>query len=81
MKIRVSLKYFVADYRNIKFALRAVPTKNIFNVQEWLQSMQNCRSLFQEIFVVFKTFTMGIKTKKLPRTTKFCLWSFYEGVL
>ena len=36
MKIRVSLKCFVADYRNIKFALRAVPTKNILSLNNYM---------------------------------------------
>ena len=31
-------------------------------------------------FIVYKTFTVGIKTEHLPRTTRFGLWSFYEGV-
>ena len=37
--------------------------------------------LFQQIFIVYKTFTVGIKTKNLPRTTRFGLWLFYKGVL
>ena len=55
-------------------------TKNIFNLQEWLQNMQNCKSLFQQIFIVYKTFTVRIKTKNLPRMTRFGLWSFHKGV-
>ena len=43
--------------------------------------IKNCKSLFQQIFIVYKTFTLGIKTKNLSRTTRFCLWSFYKGVL
>ena len=56
-------------------------TKNIFNLQEWHQNMQNCKSLFQQIFIVYKTFTVGIKTENLPRTTRFGLRSFYRGDL
>ena len=43
--------------------------------------MQKCKSLFQQIFIVYKRFTVGIKTKNLPITTRFGLWSFYKGVL
>ena len=39
------------------------------------------KSLFQQILIVYKTFAMGIKTKNLPRTTRFGLWLFYKGVL
>ena len=53
--------------------------KNIFNLQEWHQNTQNSKSLFLQTFV-YKTFTVGIKTKNLPRTTKFGLWSFYKGI-
>ena len=35
----------------------------------------------QQIFIVYKTFTATIKTKNIPRTTRFGLWSFYKGVL
>ena len=56
-------------------------TKIIFNFQEWHQNTQNCKSLFQQIFIVYKTFTVGIKIKNLPITTRFGLWSFYKGVL
>ena len=41
----------------------------------------NCKSLFQKIFIVCKRFTVGLKTKNLSRTTRFCLWWFYKGVL
>ena len=41
--------------------------------QEWHQNTQNCTSLFWQIFTVYKIFTMGIKTKNLPRTTRFGL--------
>ena len=53
-------------------------TRNIFNRQELHQNMQKSEYLFQQIFIVYKTFTMGMKTKNLPRTTIFCLWSFYK---
>ena len=43
--------------------------------------MQNCKSLFQQIIIVYKTFTVGIKTENLPRTTRFGWWLFYKGVL
>ena len=42
---------------------------------------QNSKSLFQQILIVHKTFTVGIKTKNLPRRTRFGLWLFYKGVL
>ena len=41
----------------------------------------NGKSLFQQIFIVCKRFTVGIKTKNLPKTTRFCLWLFYKDVL
>ena len=31
-----------------------------------------------QIFIAYKTFTVGIKTKNLPQTTKFALQSFYK---
>ena len=37
-------------------------------------------SLFQQIFIFYKTFTVGIKVNRF-RTTRFCLWLFYKGVL
>ena len=51
---------------------------SIFNLQEWHQNTWNCKSLFQQVFIVFKTFSRGIKAKNLPRTTRFCLWSFMK---
>ena len=27
-------------------------TKNFLNLQEWHQNMQNCKSLFQQIFII-----------------------------
>ena len=42
--------------------------------------MQNCKSLFLQIFV-HKTFTVEIITKNLPRETRFGLRLFYKGVL
>ena len=39
------------------------------------------RSLFQQIFIVYKPFTVGIRTKNLPSTTRFGLWLFYKGIL
>ena len=51
---------------------------NIFNLQEWHQNMRNCKSLFQQIFVVYKIFTMGIKTKNLPRTRDFVRCHFIK---
>ena len=39
----------------------------------------NLQILFQQIFIVSKTFTVRIKTKNLPRATRFGL--FYKGVL
>ena len=56
-------------------------TKNIFNLYESHQNMWNCKSLFQQIFVVYKTFLVVVKAKNLLRTTRFGLWSFYEDVL
>ena len=53
---------------------------NIFNLQEWHHNTWNCKSLFQRLFIVYKTFTVGIKTKNLPWMTRFGLWSFYTGV-
>ena len=53
-------------------------TKNVFNLQKWHQNTRNLKSLFQQI--VYKPFTVGIKTNNLPRTTRFGLWSFYKGV-
>ena len=38
-------------------------TKNIFNLQEQQQNTWNCKSLFQQIFIGYKTFTVGIKLK------------------
>ena len=43
--------------------------------------MRSCKSLFQQIFIVYKTFTVRIKTKNLPKMTRFGLWSFDKGVL
>ena len=45
------------------------------------KNMRNGKSLFQQIFIVYKRLTVGLKTKNLPRMTRFCLWSFYKGVL
>ena len=45
-----------------------------------MQNMQNCESLLQRLFIIYKTFTVGLKTKNLPRTTRYGLWLFYEGV-
>ena len=59
--------------------LKSKVTKNLFNLQEWHQNTQNCKSLFQQIFVS-KTFTVGTKTKNLSRTTRFGLWSSYTGL-
>ena len=41
----------------------------------------NCKSLFQQILIVYKTFTMGIKTKNLPGTARFGSWPLYKGAL
>ena len=41
--------------------------------------MQHCKSSFQWL-VVYKTFIVVIKTKNLPRTTRFGLWLFYKQV-
>ena len=30
--------------------------------------MQNCESLFQQILIVYKTFTVGLKTKDLQKS-------------
>ena len=65
----------------IKVCSKSKVTKNIFNLQEWYQITRNYKSLCQQIFIVYKTFTVAIKTKNLPRTTRFGLWSFYKGVL
>ena len=50
-----------------------IKIKNIINYQEPHQKMQNCTSLFQQIFTVYKIFPVGIKTKNLPRKTRFGL--------
>ena len=34
-----------------------------------------------QIFIVYKTFTVRRKTKKLLEMTRFGLWLFYESVL
>ena len=36
--------------------------KNVFNPYELYQNTQNWKSLFHQIFIVYKTFTLGIKT-------------------
>ena len=56
-------------------------TKNIFNLQEWYQNKQICKSLFQQIFIVYKVFTVRIKTKNLLKNARFGLWLFCKGVL
>ena len=56
-------------------------TKNIFNLQEWHQNTRNCKSLFHQICIVDKIFTVRVKTKNLSRTTRFGLWLFYKDVL
>ena len=38
-------------------------------------------NLFQQIFIAYKTFTVGIKTKNMPRMMRFGLQLFYKGVL
>ena len=38
-------------------------TQNIFNFLEWLQNMQNYKSLFKQTFISFKTFTAEKKLK------------------
>ena len=50
-------------------------------MQEWHQNTRNCKSFLQKFVIVYKTFAVAIITKNLPRTTRFCLWSFCEGVL
>ena len=65
--------------RNTTFSKSRV-TKNIFNLQEWRKKTWNCKSWFQQIFIAYKPFTVGIKTNNFPRTTKFGLW-FHKGVL
>ena len=45
------------------------------------QITRNWKSMFQQIFIVYRTFTVGIKTENLPRATRFGLWLFYKGVL
>ena len=60
--------------------LNLVIFKTILNLQEWDQNLRNCKSLFQQIVIVYKTFTVRIKTKNLLTTTRFCLWSFYKTV-
>ena len=54
--------------------------KNIFKFQVWHQNAE-LQILFQQVFVVCKTFLVGIKTKNLPRMTRFGLWLFYKSVL
>ena len=39
------------------------------------------QSLFQQIFHCLQNIHIGNKTENLPKMTRFCLWSFYEGVL
>ena len=39
------------------------------------------QTLFQKIFIAYKTFTVGIKAQNLPRTTRFGYWLLYKGVL
>ena len=53
----------------------------MINLQEWHQNMQSCKSVLKQTFIVYKTFTVGIKTKNLPRMTRFCLWLFNKGGL
>ena len=43
--------------------------------------MSTLMSVFQQILIVYKTFTLRIETKNLPRMTRFVLWSSYKGVL
>ena len=38
-------------------------TKSIVSLQDWHQNMQNYKSLFQQIFIVYKTFRVGKKLK------------------
>ena len=61
----------------------SIKLKNIcqfHNLQEWDQNPRNCKSLFQQIFIVYKTFTVGIKIKNLPGTIRSCLWLLYKDV-
>ena len=39
------------------------------------------KTLIPAIFTADKTFTVGIRTKNMPRATRFYLWLFYKGVL
>ena len=64
-----------------RFSSKSKVTKNIFNLQEWHQNTQNYKSLFLQIFIVYKTFAVGKKTKNLPRTTRFSLRTLYKGDL
>ena len=41
-------------------------TENICNLLEWLQNMRNCKSLFKQTFISFKTFT----AEKILKPTK-----------
>ena len=34
-----------------------------------------------QIFIVYKTFTVGTKIKNLARATRFGMWLFYKGLL
>ena len=61
------------------------PTKqfyfSVFMSEPVRPLFSNIKTLLQKIFIVYETSTVGIKTKNLPRTMKFGLWSFYNGVL
>ena len=43
-----------------------------FNLQEWPQNMWNCKSLYQQIFIVYKTFTRCLI--KQPHVQDDCFW-------
>ena len=47
-----------APLLDIDTCSKSKATKDIFDLQEWYQNLQNCISLFQQIFV-YKTFTVG----------------------
>ena len=45
-------------------------TKDIFDLHKWHQNTK-LQTFLQQILIAYKTFTVGIKTKNLPRRTGF----------
>ena len=46
-------------------------TKNNFKLQELSPKNTKLQNLLHQIFIVYNTFTVGMKTNNLPRTTRF----------